>query len=130
MCINYNERLWTRPACRFLHLCSECYSPHPKTRCNKKIMTNMETKGTEKKRNRRVETLLHLSDITFQRFQHLLILNSYSYLELKCLSDQTFVNKLLTGFTDDFDPGIRDILKTTIITCTDTIWQLDYSLRS
>ena len=55
LCINYNEKLCTRPACRFLHLCSECHSPHPKSRCNNKIKTNMEIKGTDKKRNGKVE---------------------------------------------------------------------------
>ena len=55
LCIDYNERICTRPACRFLHLCSECYSPHPKSRCNNKIKKNMETKGADKKHNRKVE---------------------------------------------------------------------------
>ena len=35
--------------------CSECYSPHPKSRCNNKIKTNMEIKGTDKKQNGKVK---------------------------------------------------------------------------
>ena len=50
LCINYNERNCTRPACRYLHLCSACNAPHPKSKCIKTSKTNIETKGADKKK--------------------------------------------------------------------------------
>ena len=50
LCINYNERLCTRPAC----VQNDIFLIQ-KSRCNNKIKTNMETKGADKKHNRKVE---------------------------------------------------------------------------
>ena len=36
LCINFNERSCQRPACKFLHLCFDCFSPHPKSKCHSK----------------------------------------------------------------------------------------------
>ena len=51
LCINYNERSCQRPACKFLHLCFDCFSPHPKTKCTSKTHDNGEStvKGKDKK---------------------------------------------------------------------------------
>ena len=51
LCINYNERPCQRPACKFLHLCFDCLSPHPKTKSTSKTHDNGESliKGKDKK---------------------------------------------------------------------------------
>ena len=36
LCINYNERSCSRQVCKFLHLCYECFGPHPKSKCTSK----------------------------------------------------------------------------------------------
>ena len=50
LCINYNERSCVRSACRYLHLCSDCYAPHPKSKCNK-TKSISEVKTADKKNN-------------------------------------------------------------------------------
>ena len=51
LCINYNERLCQRPACKFMHLCFDCFRPHPKTKCPIKTHDKGENniKGKDKK---------------------------------------------------------------------------------
>ena len=51
LCINFNERSCQRPACKFLHLCFDCYSPHPKQNVQPKHMTmeKIKSKGKDRK---------------------------------------------------------------------------------
>lgn len=51
LCNNYNERTCTRQVCKFLHLCYDCFSPHPKNQCKGKPKEKTDTlsKPGEKK---------------------------------------------------------------------------------
>ena len=42
----FNERSCQRPACKFLHLCFDCFSPHSKSKCPSK--TNDSGEGSVK----------------------------------------------------------------------------------
>ena len=51
LCHNYNERTcYRKQNCKFLHLCYDCHSPHPKSQCKNKPKDKSEThekKGDE-----------------------------------------------------------------------------------
>ena len=53
LCYNYNERTcYRKQNCKFLHLCYDCHSPHPKSQCRNKPKEKSETtdkKGEESK---------------------------------------------------------------------------------
>lgn len=50
LCMNFNERSCTRHVCKFLHLCYECFSPHPKTKCPLKSNENAEIAAKRKEK--------------------------------------------------------------------------------
>lgn len=50
LCMNFNERSCTRQVCKFLHLCYECFSPHPKTKCQLKSNDNTEMAAKRKEK--------------------------------------------------------------------------------
>ena len=115
LCYNYNDRVCTRQKCKFLHLCSDCFSPHPKSQC--KVKQNVKTEHSGKTGDKKTTDKTDKSnqwlcnDLEFQASTPVNI--EQFKMELSNHPDSEFVEYLCSGLTHGFDPGIENPPKLT-----------------